>query len=124
MRASLLGDRRAALDAALLALVAAAAGLSVVQIQPLTGLVVLVAMCVVPGAAFLTRLGTSDPLTAVALAVGLSLAIDTAVATALAWSGWWHPEWAALAVATGAAGLLLADIRRPRAGGSHACPPS
>jgi hypothetical protein len=119
MRAFVLSDRRAALDATLIALIGAAGVLSVVQIQPLSGLVVLLAMCVVPGAAFLTRAGISDPLATAALAVGLSLAIDTAVATALAWSGWWHPEWAAVAVATGAAGLLLTDIRRTRINRAH-----
>jgi len=116
-----LSDRRAALDAALIALIGAAGVLSYLQIQPLSGLVVLLAMCVVPGAAFLTCAGASDPLTSAALAVGLSLAIDTAVATALAWSGWWHPEWAALAVATVTAGLLLTDIRRTRTDRSQAC---
>lgn len=104
--------RRALLDLALLALLAAAAALSVVQLQPLSALVVLLAMCVVPGAAILTRVGTTDSLTTAALAVGLSLAVDTAVAAALAWSGYWHPTIAAAAIAAAAALLLIADLYR------------
>lgn len=114
MRVLALSDRRARLDAALVALLGAAVLLSVVQVQLLSALVVLLAMCVVPGAALLTRLGSGDPLTTIALAIGLSLAVDTALATALAWSGWWQPGWAALAVAAGAAALLLADISPTR----------
>lgn len=105
------GDRRARLNASLLALLGAAALLGVVRVQPLSALVMLVAMCVVPGAALLTRVGAPDVLTAVALAVGLSLALDTAVATVLAATGWWHPELAAGAVAAGAVVLLVSDLR-------------
>jgi uncharacterized membrane protein len=112
MATLVLGDRRAALDLGLLALLVAAAGLSVAQIQPLCGPVVLLAMSLVPGAAFLTRVTARDPLATVALALGLSLAVDTAVATAMAWTGWWHPQGAAAAVAAMAAALLLADLRR------------
>jgi hypothetical protein len=111
MIALIRGDRRAQLDVSLLALVGAAALLSVVQVQPLFALVMLVAMCVVPGAALLIRVGAPDALTAVALAVGLSLAFDTAVAAGLALTGWWHPELAAGAVAAGAVVLLVSDLR-------------
>jgi hypothetical protein len=112
MASFLLGGRRAALDLGLLALLAAAVGLSLAPVRALSGPVVLLAMALVPGAAFLTRLTARDPLAAVALALGLSLAVDTAVATAMAWTGWWHPQGAAGAVAAGAAALLLVDLRR------------
>lgn len=112
MTAALRRSPRAALDAWLLALGAAAVVLSLVPVQPVSAVVVLAALCVIPGAACLTRLGADDPLTALALAVGLSLAIDTAVATSLAWSGLWHPELAAAAVLAGAAVLLVRDLRR------------
>ncbi len=105
-------DGRARRDAALLVLLAAAVAFSFLRIQPVSAVVVLTAMSLVPGAAFLTRAGTSDPLTTVALALGLSLAVDTAVATAMAWSGWWHPELAAATIAAGAAALLITDLRR------------
>jgi hypothetical protein len=111
MLAAIRSDRRACLDVSLVALVSAAAVLGVTQVQPLSALVMLVAMCVVPGAALLTRIGAPDALTAVALAVGLSLAVDTAVATALAGSGWWHPGIAFGATAAGAVVLLLSDVR-------------
>jgi hypothetical protein len=104
-------DRRAWRDMSLVTLVGAAAVLSVVRVQPLSAIVILVAMCVIPGAAVLTRIGAPDALTALALAVGLSLAVDTAVAAALAGSGWWHPGIAAGATAAGAVVLLLADVR-------------
>jgi hypothetical protein len=95
----------------LVTLVGAAAVLSVVRVQPLSAIVILVAMCVIPGAAVLTRIGAPDALTALALAVGLSLAIDTAVATVLAVRGWWHPGLAAGAVAAGAVVLLRSAVR-------------
>jgi hypothetical protein len=112
MIALLLRSPRASVDVSLIALVVAAAALSVVRVQPLSGLVMLLAMCVVPGAAFLTRVATTEPVVTVAVAVGLSLALDTALATVLAWTGWWYPEVAAAAVAAGAVTLLLVDLRR------------
>lgn len=112
MIALLLRQPRASVDVSLVALVVAAAALSIAPVQPLSGLVMLLAMCVVPGAALLTRMTTSEPLVTVALAVGLSLALDTAMATVLAWTGWWYPEVAGAGVAAGAVALLLADLRR------------
>ena len=108
----LIRDRRALLDATLLALLGAAGGFGILQVQPFSAVVMLLAMCVIPGAALLTRLGFADPLTTLALAVALSLAIATGVATILAWSGWWHPELAAIVLAVGAAMLLFSDLRR------------
>jgi hypothetical protein len=103
---------RVSIDVSLLVLIVAAAVLSVARVQPLSALVMLVAMCVVPGAALLTRVPTSEPIVTLAVAVGLSLAVDTAVATVLAWAGWWYPEVAATAVAASAVVLLVTDLRR------------
>ena len=104
---------RVAADAALLGLIAAAiAVIAMPAADPARPLVVLLAMCLVPGGALLTRLLVSDVATAFGLAVGLSLAIEALVASVMAVTGWWHPEVAAVALGAVAAAMLALDLRR------------
>jgi hypothetical protein len=75
-------------------------------------LLVLAAVCFVPGAAVLTLLRARDLLEGVVLAVVLGTSILTAVALPMIWTGWWHPAEAAAVTAIAAALLLALDLVR------------
>jgi len=97
-------------DVLLLALLAAAALVVAADLQPVRPFVLLLAACLVPGGAILTRLRTGEGLTDLALAIGLSLAVEVAASLGLAWSGWWHPVALGVALGAASAGLLLRDL--------------
>jgi CHASE2 domain-containing sensor protein len=99
-------------DVALLGLLAAAALVVAVDLQPVRPLVLLVAACLVPGGAILTRLRTGEGMTDLALAIGLSLAVEVAASLLLAWSGWWHPGALGIALGAASAVLLVGDLLR------------
>jgi hypothetical protein len=75
-------------------------------------LLVLASVCLVPGCAILTVLRVKDPLEGVMLAAVLGISILTAATLPMIWTGWWHPTEAAVAIAVGAALLLLLDLFR------------
>lgn len=52
-----------------------------------------------PGAAFMRRWPTNDPLERAVLTVALSIAIAVIVAEAQAYAGFWHPRWTVGALA-------------------------
>jgi uncharacterized membrane protein len=106
--------RRELADIALLALLAGAAVAVAADLQPVRPFLVFTAACVVPGGAVMTKLGTGEGLTDLALAFGLSFAIEAACAVLLAWSGWWHPIVLGAALGSGAAFLLIADLTARR----------
>lgn len=98
--------RRAQIDAALLALVAASVAVSIADAHATARLLLaLVAACLVPGGSLLTRLAVDDLLSALGLAIALSLGIETVGALVMIWTGWWHPL--AYAVVLGAGSCLL-----------------
>lgn len=101
---------QALFDLVLLGLLAATALVVIVDVQPVRPFVVLVAACLAPGGAILTRLRTGEGLTDLALAVGLSLAVEIAGSLLLAWSGWWHPAALGLLLGAGSAVLLVSDL--------------
>ncbi len=71
------------------------------------GIVGLLALALLPGAAILTRLPLRSPLETVAFAIAISLAIDTALALVLVWTRWWHPG-PVMAVVLGVSTVVLA----------------
>ncbi|HWX44912.1 MAG TPA: hypothetical protein VNY52_06285, partial [Solirubrobacteraceae bacterium] len=75
-------------------------------------LLVLVAACLVPGGALLTRLGCDDLLSACGFAVGLSLCIETVGALVMIWTGWWHPLGFSLVLMAMACAVLAVDLGR------------
>jgi hypothetical protein len=110
-----LGDPRRCVtaDCLLLALAVAAVAVCVLDTQSTVRLLlVLVAACLVPGGALLTRLPVGDVLEAVGLAAGLGFSIEAAGALAMVWTGWWHPFGWALALVGAACVTLALDLRR------------
>jgi uncharacterized membrane protein len=114
-RSRWLGDPRRCLaaDSALLALAVLTALACLTDagtvVRPL---LVLLAGCLIPGAALLTRLPVADPLEAAALAVVGSLCMEAVGALAMIWTGWWHPVgWALTLMVVGCAMFAL-DLRR------------
>jgi hypothetical protein len=110
-----LGDPRrcASADCALLALAAlAATGTLAPGSGLLRPLLVLLAACVVPGAALLTRVEVHDLLEAAGLAVAFSLGVEGAGALAMVWTGWWHPLAWGLTLLAAACSMFLLDLRR------------
>lgn len=75
-------------------------------------LLVLIAACLIPGGALLTRLPIADELEAAGLAVGLSFSIEAAGALAMIWTGWWHPFGWGLTLVTAACVMYALDFRR------------
>jgi glycosyltransferase involved in cell wall biosynthesis len=105
--------QRATLNSLLLLLAAATFLVCIADVNSaVRPLLVLVAACLVPGGALLTRLPTDDGLEALGLAIGLSLGIETAGAIVMAWTGWWHPFAWALLLGLLASGVLLVDLCR------------
>jgi hypothetical protein len=104
---------RLLLDFVLIALVAGTAvvvafgGSSAVRL-----ITVLVAFCVVPGAAFLGRVPLEDDFVgSLGLAIALSLAAETAVALIMIWTGWWHPRTLAFALGVASCSPVFFDLR-------------
>jgi hypothetical protein len=109
-----LGDPRRCATADGLLLVLAAATVAVCLLQSHGAarlLLVLVAACLIPGSALLTRLSVEDTLEAFGLAIGLGLTIETVGALAMIWTGWWHPLGWAIALGALACALLAIDLR-------------
>lgn len=75
-------------------------------------LLVLAAVCLVPGGAVLTLLRVRDLLEGVVLAAVLGVSILTAVALPMIWTGWWHPAEAAAGTMIAAALALAVDLVR------------
>jgi hypothetical protein len=73
---------------------------------------VLLAACLLPGAALLTRLSAEDAIERCALAISLGLCLEAAGALAMVWSGWWHPFLWASALLAGACLVLALDLAR------------
>ena len=99
-------------DLGLVMLVITAMLIVAVDAEPVRPFAVLLAACLVPGGALMTRLRTGDGLTDLALAVGVSFAIDIALSLTLVWSGWWHPEAAGFALGLASLIVLAQDILR------------
>ncbi len=113
-RAGWLGDPRRCATADGLLLVLAAATVAVCLLQSHGAarlLLVLVAACLIPGSALLTRLSVEDTLEAFGLAIGLGLTIETVGALVMIWTGWWHPLGWAIALGALACALLAIDLR-------------
>lgn len=98
-------------DVALLGLLVLAAATAAAS-RPAAAPGVLLAACLVPGGAIMTRLRTGSGLTDLALALVFSLAVDAAGSFLLSWSHLWHPEALGIALGVGSAALLLADLLR------------
>jgi hypothetical protein len=106
-------DRRAIVDCVLLALGACALGATLAGGRGAARLAFdLCAICLLPGAAVLTRLRWDGLLAAGALAVAISFCVEAAGTLVMVWTGWWHPFGFALALLLAAAIALLADLRR------------
>lgn len=99
-------------DFALVALILATALVVIADLQPVRPFVVILAACLVPGGAMLTRLRTGEGLSDLALAVGLSIAVEIIGALLLAWSGWWHPEVLGGVLGAASMGLLVTDLAK------------
>jgi hypothetical protein len=110
-----LGDPRRCFiaDCLLLILAAVTVAVCLVDTHSIARLLlVLVAACLIPGSALLTRLPGEDVLEALGLAVGLGFCIEAAGALAMVWTGWWHPFGWALALVTAACVMFFLDLRR------------
>lgn len=110
-----LGDPRRCVTADCLLLILAAATVAVCLVNTnnmVRPLLVLAAVCLVPGGAILTRLPVEDLLEALALAVCLGFSIEAAGALAMVWTGWWHPYGWAIALVTAAGVMFVLDLRR------------
>lgn len=101
-------------DVVLLGLLGAAALAVLADLQPVRPFVLLVAACLVPGGAILTRLRTGEAITDLALAIGLSLGVEVAGSLVLVWAHWWHPAVLAVTLAVGSMVLLSTDLRLRR----------
>src|SRR6202042_804663 len=100
-------------DCLLLILAAATVAVCLVNTNSMVRpLLVLVAACLVPGGAILTRLPVEDLLEALALAVCLGFSIEAAGALAMVWTGWWHPFGWAIALVAAAGVMFVLDLRR------------
>jgi hypothetical protein len=113
-RTGWLGDPRRCATADGLLLVLAAATVAVCLLQSHGAarlLLVLIAACLIPGSALLTRLSVEDTLEAFGLAIGLGLTIETVGALAMIWTGWWHPLAWTIALGALACALLAIDLR-------------
>lgn len=110
-----LGDPRRCVTADCLLLALAAATIAVCLLDTHSTarpLLVLVAACLIPGSALLTRLPVEDMLEAFSLAVGLGFTIEAAGALAMVWTGWWHPFGWALLLVGAACVVFVLDLRR------------
>jgi hypothetical protein len=94
-----------------LALVAVVIGLAA-EGSVASMVVVLLAACLIPGGALLTRLGADDIVEAFTLAAALGFCIETAGALVMVWTGWWHPVGWAFALLAGACVLIVLDLHR------------
>jgi CHASE2 domain-containing sensor protein len=103
-------QRHTRLDVLLLTLLVVTVLVVLADAQPVRPFIVLLAACLVPGGAILTRLRTGERWTDLALAVGLSIAVEIGGSLVLVWSGWWHPEALGVALGAGSAALLVSDL--------------
>jgi uncharacterized membrane protein len=110
-----LGDPRRCViaDCSLLLLAAATVVVCLLETHSTARLLlVLVAACLIPGSAVLTRLPVEDVLEAFGLAVGLGFTIEAAGALVMVWTGRWHPFGWAIALGAVACAVLAVDLRR------------
>ncbi len=105
--------RRGTAVALLADALAAAASVGLDLHGPVRVVTVLIALCLLPGAAVLTAVPVTDQLAWLGLATVLSLGIGTLLACGMLVAHWWHPG-AFGAVGLLCAGVLVADLARGR----------
>lgn len=98
------------IDAALLALTAAAVALALTGAGLPRAVLVLAAAVSVPGWAALTRLPRTDLLTSAALAVVISIAIEICGSLVFGWAHWWHPWVLAVVLVVGSSAVIARDL--------------
>jgi hypothetical protein len=79
--------------------------------QPARAVIVFAAMAIVPGAAVMLRVPSTDAATALGLTVALGLAIDTLASLFMVWTGWWYPVAGAAVVGTISVLSILPECR-------------